>query len=321
MRAVQLTSLDGPESVRVRRVAQPEAGDKVLIDVHAAGVTFPEVLMSRGRYQVKPELPYVMGGELSGTVRSAPADSGLRPGDRVAALPGLGALAEVAAVPAEFVVRLPDEISLDAGAGLLFNDLTVQFALEHRGRLAEGETVLVHGAAGGVGCATLRLAKALGAGRVIGVVSTEEKGRVALAAGADDVVLTDDWAARARALTGGAGVDVVLDPVGGDRFTDSLRLLRPGGRCLVVGFTEGSIPTVKVNRLLLNNIDVVGVGWGAYFLSHPGYFQRQWQRLEPLYRAGRIAAPQVSTFPVAEVGAVLSRIEARELVGKAVAVF
>jgi NADPH2:quinone reductase len=165
------------------------------------------------------------------------------------------------------------------------------------------------------------MAKALGAGRVIGVVSTEAKREVALAAGADAAVPTQDWAAQVRELTGGAGVDIVLDPVGGERFTDSLRALRPDGRCLVVGFTEGSIPTVKVNRLLLNNIDVVGVGWGAYVGTHPGYIGEQWARLEPLYRDGSIVEPQVTAFPAEQAQRVLELMEARELTGKAVLTF
>ena len=162
--------------------------------------------------------------------------------------------------------KLPDSVSFEAGAGLLFNDLTVHFALRTRGRLRRGETVLVHGAAGGIGTSTLRLAPAFGAARTIAVVSTEDKVDVARAAGATDVVLADGFKDAVKELTDGRGVDIVVDPVGGDRFTDSLRSLAPGGRLLVIGFTGGEIPTVKVNRLLLNNVDAVGVGWGAWTL-------------------------------------------------------
>ena len=165
-------------------------------------------------------------------------------------------------------------MSFEAGAGLLFNDLTVHCALRTRGRLAPGESVLVHGAAGGIGTSTLRLATAWGAARTIAVVSTEDKADVARAAGATDVVLADGFKDAVKELTGGRGVDVVVDPVGGDRFTDSLRSLAPGGRLLVIGFTGGEIPTVKVNRLLLNNVDAVGVGWGAWAATHPGYLDR-----------------------------------------------
>ena len=265
MRAVQVSRLDGPDAVQVLEVDEPAAGpDQVVVEVHAAGVAFPDALLTRGLYQMKPELPFVPGSEIAGVVRSAPAGSGFAPGDRVLGLTGVsGGMAEVAVLAPENVFALPDAVSFAAGAGILFNDLTVHFALAVRGRLAAGETVLVHGAAGGIGTSALRLAGLLGAGRTIAVVSTEAKADIARAAGATDVVLTDGWLAAVKALTGGRGVDVVLDPVGGDRFTDSLRSLAPQGRVLVVGFTAGEIPTVKVNRLLLNNVDVVGVGWGA----------------------------------------------------------
>ena len=170
--------------------------------------------------------------------------------------------------------KLPDSVSFEAGAGLLFNDLTMHHALRTRGRLADGETVLVHGAAGGIGTSTLRLAPVWGAARTIAVVSTEAKIAIAKAAGASDVVLADGFKDAVKELTDGRGVDIVVDPVGGDRFTDSLRSLAPGGRLLVIGFTGGEIPTVKVNRLLLNNVDAVGVGWGAWTCTHPGLSAR-----------------------------------------------
>ncbi len=203
-----------------------------------------------------------------------------------------GAMAEVVALQPERLFKLPDSISFQAGAGLLFNDLTVHFALRTCGRLRDGESVLVHGAAGGIGTSSLRLAPAFGAARTIAVVSNEDKAEVARAAGASDVVLAEGFKDAVKELTGGRGVDVVVDPVGGDRFTDSLRSLAPGGRLLVVGFTGGEIPTVKVNRLLLNNVDVVGVGWGAWTMTHPGYLAEQWAELEPLLASGSVAPPE-----------------------------
>ncbi|HEX2284747.1 MAG TPA: NADPH:quinone oxidoreductase family protein, partial [Mycobacterium sp.] len=277
MRAIQIASLDGPQAAKVVDIDEPEGDGAVVIDVHAAGVAFPDALQSRGLYQYKPELPYTPGAEIAGVVRSAPADAHVAAGDRVAGLTMMyGAMAEVVALQADRVFKLPDSVSFEAGAGLLFNDLTVHHALLTRGRLAEGETVLVHGAAGGVGTSTLRLAPAWGASRTIAVVSSEEKGAVAKAAGASDVVLADGFKDAVKELTDGRGVDIVMDPVGGDRFTDSLRSLAPGGRLLVVGFTGGEIPTVKVNRLLLNNIAVVGVGWGAFAGPRPGFAGAQW---------------------------------------------
>ncbi len=198
----------------------------------------------------------------------------------------------------------------------MFNDLTVHCALRTRGRLAAGESVLVHGAAGGVGTSTLRLAKAFGAGRVIAVVSSEAKADVARAAGASDVVLAEGFKDAVKALTDGRGVDV--DPVGGDRFTDSLRSLAPGGRLLVVGFTGGEIPTVKVNRLLLNNVDAVGVGWGAWAATHPGYLLEQWAELEPLLASGAVSAPEPVVYPLERAGEAIKSLEDRTAAGKVV---
>ncbi|OZD07281.1 NADPH:quinone oxidoreductase [Rhodococcus sp. 06-235-1A] len=320
MRAVQISSLDGPDSVSVVHIDEPAPRDgSVVIEVHAAGVAFPDALLTRGLYQYKPELPFVPGSEIAGVVRSAPADSGFSAGDRVAALTGLSdGMAEVAVVSPDTVFALPESVSLSAGAGLLFNDLTVHFALRERGRLAAGETVLVHGAAGGIGTSALRMAPVLGASRVIAVVSSEAKADIARSAGATDVVLVDGWKDAVKELTGGRGVDVVVDPVGGDRFTDSLRSLAPAGRILVLGFTGGEIPTVKVNRLLLNNVDVVGVGWGAWWMTRPGYLATQWAEIEPLLADGSLSAPEPSVFPAADAAAAIASLENRTAAGKVV---
>ncbi|MDI9925913.1 MULTISPECIES: NADPH:quinone oxidoreductase family protein [Rhodococcus] len=320
MRAVQISSLDGPDSVSVVDIDEPAARDgSVVIEVHAAGVAFPDALLTRGLYQYKPELPFVPGSEIAGIVRSAPPESGFSAGDRVAALTGLSdGMAEVAVVSPDTVFALPESVSLSAGAGLLFNDLTVHFALRERGRLAPGETVLVHGAAGGIGTSALRMAPVLGASRVIAVVSSEAKADIARSAGATDVVLVDGWKDAVKELTGGRGVDVVVDPVGGDRFTDSIRSLAPSGRILVLGFTGGEIPTVKVNRLLLNNVDVVGVGWGAWWMTRPGYLATQWAEIEPLLADGSLGAPEPSVFPASDAAAAIASLENRTAAGKVV---
>ncbi|WP_329413650.1 NADPH:quinone oxidoreductase family protein [Nocardia vinacea] len=320
MRAAQVSKLEGPEAVEVVEIPEPAAyPGGVVIDVHAAGVAFPDVLMTRGLYQMKPELPFVVGGEVAGIVRAAPEGAHIKAGDRVVALTMLGnALAEVAVTPTQMVFRLPDNVSLQAGAGILFNDLTVHFCLRNRGRLAAGETVLVHGAAGGIGTSTLRMAVALGAGRVIAVVSTEEKAAVARANGATDVVLTDGWLAAVKELTGGRGVDIVLDPVGGDRFTDSIRSLAPAGRLLVVGFTAGEIPTVKVNRLLLKNVEVIGAAWGEWVMTHPGYLTEQWAEVEPLLAAGEISPPKPVLYPLERAAEAVASLDNRTATGKVV---
>lgn len=318
MRAARVTRLDGPDAVEVTEVDEP-AGDGVVVEVHAAGVAFPDALLTRGLYQYRPEPPFVLGAEIAGVVRSAPDDSHVHAGDRVVGLTMLtGGMAEVAVLSPDRVFKLPDNVSFEAGAGVLFNDLTVYFALTVRGRLAPGETVLVHGAAGGIGTSALRLASVLGASRVIAVVSTEEKGEIATAAGATDVVLADGFKDAAKELTSGRGVDLVVDPVGGDRFTDSLRSLAPGGRLLVIGFTGGDIPTVKVNRLLLNNIDVVGVGWGAWAGTHPGALNEQWAALEQLLSEGKLSPPEPVVYPLDEAAAAVASLENRSAKGKVV---
>lgn len=319
MRAVQIARLDGPQAAEVVDINEPDGGGAVVVDVHAAGVSYPDVLQSRGLYQYKPDMPYIPGGEAAGVVRSAPSNAHVKAGDRVAALTMVcGAMAEVVSLPSDQVVKLPDSVSFEAGAGLLFNDLTMHHALRTRGRLAAGETVLVHGAAGGIGTSTLRLAPAFGASRVIAVVSTEDKIAAAKAAGASNVVLADGFKDAVKELTQDRGVDIVVDPVGGDRFTDSLRSLAPGGRLLVIGFTGGEIPTVKVNRLLLNNVDVVGVGWGAWIPTHPGYLLEQWAELEPLLASGKLAAPAPAVYPIERAAEAIASLEDRTAKGKVV---
>jgi NADPH2:quinone reductase len=318
MRAVQVVRLDGPSAVEVREVPDPVAGDdKVLIEVHAAGVTYPEVLLSRGEYQLKPEPPFTPGSEVAGVVLSAPEGAAVRPGDRVAAFPGFGGFAELVAADPAAVFPLPGNVSFEAGAALPMNYLTMHFGLTRRGGLRSGETVLVHGAAGGIGTAAIQLASALGA-RVIGVVSSDAKAEAARAAGAGDVVLADGFRQAVAELTGGRGVDLVVDPVGGDRFTDSLRSLATEGRLLVIGFTAGEIPTVKVNRLLLNNISVVGVGWGAFFLPRIGYLQEQWAEIAPLLASGRLDPPIGSRYPLEDAAAAITELDERRATGKVV---
>ena len=316
MRAAQVTRLDGPDAVEVVEVPSPDVPDgQVLIEVAAAGVSFPDVLLSRGEYQIKPPPPFIPGAEVAGVVRVAPAGSGLAVGDRVAAFPFLGGFAEQVVCDPSFVFPLPDNVTFEQGAALPMNYLTCHFALRQRGRLIEGEKVLVHGAAGGIGTAAIQLAKAWGA-KVYAVVSDDAKADVARAAGADEVVLAEGFKDAVAELTSGHGVDLVVDPVGGDRFTDSLRSLAPLGRLLVIGFTAGSIPEVKVNRLLLNNIDVVGVGWGAFWTGRPGFVRRQWDDLVPLLESGQLDPVIGMVRSLDEVGSALRDIDERRATGK-----
>ncbi|NGN69897.1 NADPH:quinone oxidoreductase family protein [Streptomyces sp. A7024] len=318
MRAVQVVRLDGPDSIVAGETADVEATpEQVLIDVHAAGVTFPDVLLTRGAYQLKPDPPFIPGSEVAGVVRTAPPQSGLQAGQRVAAFPGFGGFAELVAADPAMVFPIPERLSYESAAGLPMNYLTVHFALTRRGRLRSGETVLVHGAAGGVGTAAVQLAAALGA-RVIAVVSSDAKAEAARKAGAHETVPVDGFKAAVADLTGGRGVDVIVDPVGGDRFTDSLRSLAPEGRMLVIGFTGGEIPVVKVNRLLLNNIDVIGVGWGAFWMPRPAYLQEQWGELLPLLEAGQLDVLLGSVHPLEQAAEALRELEERRAAGKVV---
>jgi NADPH2:quinone reductase len=322
MRAVQIVNLDGPDkALQLSDLPEPEAshfltpGSGVVVDVHAAGVSFPEVLQTRGQYQFKTPLPFVPGSEVGGVVRSAPDDAPVKAGDRVAAFCMLGGFAEVTVAPAFLTFRLPDDLDFAQGAALVLNYHTAYFALRTRGRLVEGETVLIHGAAGGVGTAAIQVAKGLGA-RTIAIVSTEEKERVARDAGADEVLRSDGpWKDQAKEL---GGVDVVIDPVGGDRFTDSLRSLREEGRVVVVGFTGGSIPEVKVNRLLLSNVEVVGAGWGAYALGRPQLCLDIGAALDDMIARGVVRPPVGARFALEDAAKALELIDGRGATGKVV---
>jgi NADPH2:quinone reductase len=324
MRALQIASLDGPDGLELVDAPEPErhplfGQPGVLIEVRAAGVSFPDVLLSRGLYQVKPELPFVPGLEVAGVVRAVADGAPVQVGDEVVAATTIGGFAELAIAPGTMTFPLPGPLDFAEGAGLVLNYHTAWFSLVTRGRVAAGETVLVHGAAGGVGTASLQVARALGA-RTIAVVSSDEKERVAREAGADEVVRSDgEWRAAARELTGGEGVDVVIDPVGGkDRFTDSLRALATGGRAVVVGFTEGSIPEVRVNRLLLNNVDVVGAGWGAYILPRPQAGREIGDAVTKLAEEGKIRPLVGARFPLERGADALRLIEDRGALGKVV---
>ncbi|MCW2969845.1 MAG: NADPH:quinone oxidoreductase family protein [Solirubrobacterales bacterium] len=324
MRAIQIVEESGPDAaLALVELPEPEPshmltpGEGVVVEVHCAGVSFPELLQTRGEYQMKPPLPFVPGSEVAGIVRSAPAGAQVKEGDRVAAFCALGGFAETAVAPEFFTFPLAPELDFGQGAGLVLNYHTAYFSLALRGRLKEGETVLVHGAAGGVGTAALQVARALGA-RTIGLVSTDAKRRVAEEAGAGDTVMVSDtWKDEVVELSGG-GVDVVLDPVGGDRFTDSLRSLRENGRLVVVGFTGGSIPEVKVNRLLLRNTEVVGAGWGAYVMGKPELNREIGSAVSRMVDEGFIRPVVGERFALGDAADALKTLDERRATGKVV---
>jgi NADPH2:quinone reductase len=324
MKAIQIVDLTGPDSaLELVDLPEPELthmlspGEGVVLDVHCAGVAFPELLQTRGQYQIKPPLPFVPGSEVAGVVRSAPADATVKAGDRVAAFCALGGFAETAVAPPFLTFALPDELDFAQGAGLILNYHTAYFSLHLRGRLREGETVLVHGAAGGVGTAALQVAKGLGA-RTIAVDSRDAKEQVALQAGADHVVRSDGaWKDEAKELSGG-GVEVVFDPVGGSLFTDSLRSLREGGRLIVVGFAGGSIPEVKVNRLLLANTEIIGAGWGGYVMGRPQVNLEIGAAVNRMIEQGFVRPIVGERFPLERAADALRAIDERRATGKIV---
>jgi NADPH2:quinone reductase len=323
MRAIQITEETGPDSaLKLVELPEPQAshmltpGSGVLVEVHVAGVSFPELLQTRGQYQMKPPLPYVPGSEVGGVVISAPEGAAVKAGDRVAAFCALGGWAETAVAPEFFTFPLGD-LDYAQGAALVLNYHTAYFSLRVRGRLKEGETVLVHGGAGGVGTASLQVARALGA-KTIATVSTEEKRKVAEEAGADHVVMiAEGWKDEVVEISGG-GVDMVLDPVGGDRFLDSLRSLAEDGRLVVVGFTGGSIPEVRVNRLLLKNTEVIGAGWGAYAMGKPELTREIGAAIGRMIDAGIVAPLIGQRFGMEDAAAALHTLDERRALGKVV---
>jgi NADPH2:quinone reductase len=319
VKALVAQALSGPSGLAYTDV--PDVGEPeglVVVDVGAAGVCFPDLLLIRGEYQLRLDPPFVPGTEVAGVVRSAPADSGFVAGQRVSALAMLGGWAERVAVPATSVTPTPEGIDDGSAVCLLGNYLTMYFALERRAALRAGETVLVLGSAGGVGTAAIQIAKAMGA-KVIAMVHRPGAIEFVESLGADVVLpLTEGWAQAVRDHTGGRGVDIVVDPVGGDAFDDAIRVLATEGRLLVLGFAAGQgIPVVKVNRLLLRNVSVVGVGLGEFINRTPGSAAEFATGLGKLVEAGLRPPPPVR-YPLSEGRAALQLLADGGVRGKLV---
>lgn len=314
MRAINVVELTGPAGLRLVEQKPPSADDRVLIQVHEAGVSFPDLLLSEGRYQRRPDLPFIPGVEAAGIVLSAPATSGFREGDRVAAFVGLGGWADIVSADPLRTFPLPATFSMRDGAALPMNYLTAHLALIKRAQVRNGEIVVIHGAAGGLGTALIQIAHAVDA-RTIGVVSSEEKGRIALSAGADHVVFEDGWREAITQLPGCDSADVVADTVGGDRMIDSLRVLRPNGRLVVLGFV-GGIPDIPANRLLLRNLDVLGVAWGPSVDRQPTLAASQWTEVMGYAEAGGIQPVLGPSFALDEFAEALSVLSDRQATGK-----
>ena len=319
MKACVVQELSGPDGMVYTDVDDVTAdGGNVVIDVRAAGVCFPDLLLSKGEYQLKLPPPFIPGMEAAGVVVSAPPNSGFKEGERVSAFGILGAYAEQVAVPVPNVIRSPAELDDAEAVSLLVNYNTMYFALSRRAGMRPGDTVLVLGAAGGVGTAAIQVAKAMGAREVIGVVHREAAADFVASVGADLVLpLSDDWAQRVREHTNGRGVDIVVDPIGGPAFDDAVRVLAIDGKLLVIGFAAGSIPTVKVNRLLLRNVGVVGVAWGEYLNKVPGSASLFSWGLSQLVFLG-LRPPPPQRYPLSEGPAALQSLADGGVLGKVV---
>ena len=317
MKALVAQDLSGPSGLVLADRDEPSGGNAVVIDVGAAGVCFPDLLMLRGEYQMKMPAPFVPGLEVAGTVRSAPEGSGFVAGQRVSGFSLLGAWAERAALPVDSVVPTHSELDDASAVCLLGNYYTMHFALQRRGALQPGETVLVLGSGGGVGTAAVQIAKALGA-KVIAMVHRPAAIEFVESIGADVVLpLTDGWLDAVKQETGGRGVDLVVDPIGGPAFDDAIRAMATEGRLLVIGFAAGGIPTVKVNRLLLRNVSVVGVGWGEFVNRTPGAQAQVGAALATLVDGG-LRPPAPVCFPLSEGVAALQDFADGKINGKLV---
>jgi NADPH:quinone reductase len=321
MRAVVVDRWMEPSELAVREIPDPEAGPGMLgVEVRAAGCNFFDILMAKGQYQVKPPFPFVPGAELAGEVRTVGPDvRGFKPGDRVLAAVPLGAFAERAAVPARAAMRMPDGMSFDEGAAFPIVYPTSYAGLVFRAGLRAGENLLVHAAAGGVGIAAVQIGKALGA-RVIATAGGPDKLEIAKRAGADVAIdyTSGDWVEAVKQATDGRGADVIYDSVGGDITDGSLKCIAWNGRLLVIGFASGRIPEVKLNRVLLKNISLVGLHWGAHAMYEPARIGETFDALFGLLAGGKIRPLVYKTYGLDELPDALAALGSRRSWGKVI---
>lgn len=319
MQAMCMRALGEPEGLELIDLPDPVPGPgQVVLDVDAIGCNFADVLICRGRYQLKPELPFSPGSEVAGRIRAlGPGVSGLRVGQPVAAQLGFGGYATQVVADARRVQVVPDGMAIADACALGIAYQTSYLALVDRARLAFGEWLLVHAAAGGVGLAALQIGKALGA-RVIAGASGADKLELCKAQGADAVVDTRsaDWIERVREITGGRGANVIYESVGGDVFEGSLKCIAWAGRLLVIGFSSGDIPALRMNRVMLKHIDVLGLNVGAYHEHDPAGLRTATERLFELYATGAIRPLIHARYPLREAARALRELADRRTVGK-----
>lgn len=319
MKAVVCEAFAPVADLKFTDFPDPVAGPgEVVIEVAAAGVNFPDVLMVQGKYQVKPPVPFVAGSEAAGTILSVGEGvTGFAVGDRVTAFTGLGSFARQVRVPASQVWHVPDALALDIAAGVLITYGTSYHALKDRAALRAGETLLVLGAGGGVGITAVELGKQMGA-RVIAAASSPEKLALARQQGADDLIdySREDLRERVKELTGGRGVDVVYDPVGGDLAITALKSLAWEGRHLVIGFAGGTIPQLPANLLLLKSASAVGVLWGNSLRANPAPHGENIRELLAWLAEGRLRPVIDARYPLAQAVEALTHVEQRKAQGK-----
>ena len=321
MKAVLCKQFGPPESLVYEDVPSPVAGaGEVVVTMKAASVNFPDVLIIQNKYQMKPPLPFSPGSELAGVVKEVGEGvTAFKPGDRVIAFTGYGAFAEEVKTEAKRLVPLPAGMDFAAGAAFILTYGTSDHALVDRGQLKAGDTLLVLGAAGGVGIAAIEIGKALGA-RVIACASSDDKLAVCREHGADEGInyATDDLRERIKALTGGRGVDVVYDPVGGPYTEPALRSTAWRGRLLVVGFAAGDIPKIPLNLTLLKGCSIVGVFWGEFARREPDVFASRVRQLAAWYAEGKLRPHVSATLPLERAAEALTLMASRRVKGKVV---
>jgi len=319
MQAMMVGEFGEPSSLAPKELRDLEPGPgETLIGVRAMGCNFFDILMVQGRYQVKPPFPFAPGREISGEIlKTGDGAGGLSAGDAVFALLPWGGFATHVVASVRSVVRMPSGMSFDHAAAFGIVYQTSYFALVHRAGLRSGETVLINAAAGGVGLAAVQIGQALGA-RVLAAAGSPKKLEVALSHGAEQAFdyNSPQWIDRVLEATNGRGVDVILDPVGGDVFDQSLKCIGFGGRVLVIGFTSGRIPTVQTNRILLKNISVIGLHWGIYLERDPNLVRQTMSALFALYEEGKLKPLISARFPLLQAAKALEQIAGRHSVGK-----
>ena len=323
MKAVRCTAWGPPDSLVLEDLPEPVAGPgDVVVDVKAAGVNFPDVLTVQGKYQVRPPLPFTPGNEFAGVVRAVGAGvDGFVPGQRVIGFTRTGAFAEQAVAPASAFLPMPDDMDFDVAAAITLTYGTSYHAVADRGALQPGETMLVLGAAGGVGLAAIEVGKALGA-RVIAAASSDEKLTACKAHGADVLINyeTDDLREALRAATDGRGPDVIYDPVGGKYSEPALRSIAWRGRHLVVGFAAGDIPRLPWNLMLLKGASVVGVFWGDFTRKERDAHLAAMERIAGWIAQGKLRPLVSRRYALADTAQALQDMAARKVIGKVVIV-